>query len=158
MWDEIKLKNPIWHIDATGSIHKHLNGQKAPFLYSAVCHDRVKKQIIPVFEFITTVHTAESIAKHLTFAIARIEQNGTKNPFSVAPIIVMDFSFAIINAVLMSINKCTLTEFIKYSYDLIVLEKKDLKLFKTIVYLCSTHFLKSAIKKTKPFLIRLTKF
>ncbi len=91
MWDEIKLKNPIWHIDATGNIHKKLNQQKAPFLYSTVSHDRERKQIIPVFEFITTVHTSESIAKHLKYAIERIEQVGTKKPFLIAPIIVMDF-------------------------------------------------------------------
>ena len=150
MWDEIKLKNPIWHIDATGSIHKKLNQQKAPFLYSTVSHDRVKKQIIPVFEFITTVHTSESIAKHLKYAIERIEQVGTKKPFLIAPIIVMDFSFAIINAVMATINKHTLTEYIQYCFDLLIMDKKNLKTIKTIVYLCSTHFLKSIIKKTKP--------
>ncbi len=49
-----------------------------------------------------------------------------------------------------TINKHTLTEYIQYCFDLLIMDKKNLKTIKTIVYLCSTHFLKSIIKKTKP--------
>ncbi len=152
MWNIIKLKNPIWYIDATGSIHKKLNCQKAPFLYSAVCNDINKKQTISVFEFVTTSHTSESISKFITFAVNRIQQNpGKIQQFSLAPIVVMDFSFAILNGVLNSINKCSLTEYIQFCYELIFNKKTDLKMYPTFVYLCSTHFLKNIIKKTKPF-------
>jgi hypothetical protein len=152
MWNIIKLKNPVWYIDATGSIHKKLNFQKAPFLYSAVCNDIKNKQTISVFEFVTTSHTSESISKFITFAVNRIKQNpGKMQLFSLAPIVVMDFSFAILNGVLNSINKCSLTEYIQFCYELIFNNKTDLKMYPTFVYLCSTHFLKNIIKKTKPF-------
>ena len=43
MWSVIKVSNPVWFVDATGGVHSKVNGQKAPFLYSAVCHDEKKK-------------------------------------------------------------------------------------------------------------------
>ena len=152
MWNIIKSKNPIWYIDATGSIHKKLNSQKAPFLYSAVCNDAINKQTIPVFEFVTTSHTSESISKYIKFSVNRIQQNpGRGQLFSVAPIVVMDFSFAILNGVLDSINKCSLTEYIQFCFELIFNKKTDIKMYPTFIYLCSTHYLKNIIKKTKPF-------
>lgn len=149
MWSMIKQRDPIWYIDATGGVHVKINGQKATFLYSIVCHDVQRKQIIPVFEFITTSHTSESIAKYITYGISRINQNpGTDKVFSLAPIIVMDFSYAIINGVLNSCNNCSLTKYIDYCYNL--LKKNDFTNYMpTHIYLCSTHFLKSMIKKTK---------
>ena len=151
MWSIVKNKNPVWYFDATGSIHTKVNGQKAIFLYSAVCHDTVKKQIIPVFEFITTNHTGESIGKYISFAISKISQNiGSDKNFSIAPIIVTDFSFALINGAMNAINKCSLTYYIQYCYNLLV-NGDNLINMTTHLYLCSTHFLKSMIKKVKRF-------
>ena len=149
MWSVIKVSNPVWFVDATGGVHSKVNGQKAPFLYSAVCHDEKKKQIIPVFEFISTEHTGESIAKYMTFAISRIVQNTKSNePFSVAPVIVCDFSFALINGILKSVNHITLTDYIKYCFDILFQGNNSLYM-RTHIYLCSTHFLKSMIKKVR---------
>ena len=151
MWNVIKKKNPIWYIDATGSVHRKVNSQKAVFLYSTVCHDKQRKQIIPVFEFITTVHTAESLSKFITFAVSRIDQNNLLNKeISVAPIVVMDFSYAIVNAVLNSINKCSLTKYVDNCFNVLT-EIHQGEIMRTHVYLCSTDFLKSMIKKSKQF-------
>ncbi len=132
--------------------YKKIKLPESSILYSAVCNDINNKQTISVFEFVTTLHTSESISKFITFAVNRIQQNpGKIQQFSLAPIVVMDFSFAILNGVLNSINKCSLTEYIQFCYELIFNKKTDLKMYPTFVYLCSTHFLKNIIKKTKPF-------
>jgi hypothetical protein len=52
MWNIIKLKNPVWYIDATGGVHQKINGQKEIFIYRTVCHDENQKKIIPVFDFL----------------------------------------------------------------------------------------------------------
>ncbi len=91
MWNTIKLLNPVWYIDATGGVHQKINVQKEIFTYRTVCHDENQKKIIPDFDFLTTCHTSENLAKYLRYAVARIEQNFSKNsPLIVPPIIVMD--------------------------------------------------------------------
>jgi hypothetical protein len=140
MWNIIKLKNPVWYIDATGGVHQKINGQKEIFIYRTVCHDENQKKIIPVFDFLTTCHTGENLAKYLRYAVARIEQNFSKNsPLIVPPIIVMDFSYAIVNSILESINKCSLTEYLSYCSNVLVKENELLSK-QTHIYLCSTHF------------------
>ena len=51
MWEIIQKDNPVWYIDATGSILKDKPSEKEILLYSIVCHDHSKQNIITVAEF-----------------------------------------------------------------------------------------------------------
>ena len=59
-----------------------------------VSHDTINKQIIPIFEFLTTSHNQTNISKNLISARNFLEKSMSKNKFIVAPIIVTDFSWA----------------------------------------------------------------
>ena len=61
MWNFVKKKNAIFYFDATGGILKNIPGQKRPYLYSLVCHDKGKKLIIPVADFITTMNDTNTL-------------------------------------------------------------------------------------------------
>ena len=56
-------------------------------------------------------------------------------------IIVTDFSWALINAVLESFNKTNIYEFMDWAFNFISKKTKDFK-YPVIIYLCATHFLK----------------
>jgi hypothetical protein len=58
-------KNPVWNFDATGSVIVLISGQKKPLLYSLVMHDTDQHKILPVAEFVTTLHDAENISEYL---------------------------------------------------------------------------------------------
>jgi hypothetical protein len=51
MWEIIQQANPIWYIDATGSILKDKPNKKEVLLYSIVCYDRPRQNFIQVAEF-----------------------------------------------------------------------------------------------------------
>lgn len=55
MWEIIQKNNPIWYIDATGSILKDKLNRKEILLYSIVCYDRPKQNFIQVAEFFSGI-------------------------------------------------------------------------------------------------------
>ncbi|RNA20988.1 hypothetical protein BpHYR1_012960 [Brachionus plicatilis] len=63
------------------------------------------KQIIPLAELISTDQSSKSISIFFHFIYYNLEENTKKTQFSIAPIIVTDFSWASINAVLSVFNK-----------------------------------------------------
>ena len=113
-----------------------------------VSHDREKRQIIPISEFVSTGHTSLDISKYLQ-SINHLLEN---YKLSFAPLVVTDFSYSLINAVMDSVNKCSLVHYLNWCFDIFFKyrEEKTLRrVMKTRLILCSTHFLKSLIKKVK---------
>lgn len=100
IWAAIILRNPVWFFDPTGSVIKDIDGQKSPFLYSIVAHDPKTQTIVPAAEFITTSHTVTSICQNLILIKDTLEKYINKTSYVVAPIIVVNFSWALINSVL----------------------------------------------------------
>lgn len=158
MWQLIKKQNPVWYLDATGNIHKNVNSQNRLLFYTAVMHDIVNKQIIPFFDFISSSHTVFSITKYLNCAKNILSKITTLN--LIAPVIVCDFSWPLINSALLSFNNCTMNYYLKYTFSLLYKDNSNAKVIEmnndnsfkncnTYLYLCSTHFLKSMIKKSK---------
>ncbi|CAF0932078.1 unnamed protein product [Brachionus calyciflorus] len=152
IWKQVKFINPVWHFDSTGCIHKDVESQKKPFLYSIVFHDIENKNILPICEFISTDHTIRNISRFLKIFLDRLADFDNETEFKIAPIIVTDFSWALINSVLNIFNKMEIIEYLEFSFKRII-EKNNLDLRKltTRIYLCSTHFLKSLVKKVKKF-------
>ena len=64
-------------------------------------------------------------------------------------IIVTDQSWALINSVLKSFNNCDINHYINWCFSRTVNENFVGQCPNVILYLCSTHFLKNVIKKSK---------
>ena len=151
MWRLIQQNNPVWNFDATGTVIQNIKKQKKPLLYSLVVHDNLQKQIIPVAEFITTSHSINSIVSYLIMIKNILEQNiSLKTSYVVAPIIVVDHSWALIGAVLRAFNNTSVLMYLFIVFDIIVKkENKEVGMVLTKIYICSTHMLKIIITKTK---------
>ena len=80
-------------------------------------HDRKKKQILPVAEFITTDQSIKSISSYLHNIDYNIQENRKYKDLKIAPIIITDFSWALINSVLMVFNKMTIKEYLDWCFQ-----------------------------------------
>jgi hypothetical protein len=148
IWEKIEKENSIWFFDATGNVIRSVNRQKKPFLYSLTMHDVEHKSIVPFAEFVTTSHTQSNIAKYLTTIQTKLEETKTPLP----EIVVTDMSWALINASCISFNKCRIQNYLNWCYIYIydgVREEKFLKIIKTKLQLCSTHFIHNIAKNSK---------
>ncbi len=137
------------NFDATGSIFTPIKRQKKPFLYSLVFRDCRFNSIIPFADYISTSHDQINIAKFLTSIKIKIEQCTKER---VLPrIIVVDHSYALINSIMSSFNNLKIEIYLKWCFDSIFNNLWAIfnKLALVKVYLCSTHFLKNIIKKSK---------
>ena len=72
------------------------------------------------------------------------------NKFSIAPIIVVDFCWALLNSLISEYNKISIIKYLDLCFDIIVNENRNQN-FKIFVrpYICATHFLKTIINKAK---------
>ena len=139
---------PIWYFDATGSVHKQIKSQPKPFFYSLVFHDQKTKSIIPLAEFVTTDRSSSNISKYLAHIFNLIDNHAGINCKRVAPIIVTDFSWALIYSVLKEFNSSTIINYLNWCFQILVYYQNNQNisnLFRTRIYLCSTHFLKNMI-------------
>jgi hypothetical protein len=67
----------------------------------------MEEENLPVCEFVTTIHTSWAVCHHLEHLTVTCDQ---------PKVVVTDFSYAIINAVLMVFNKCDLTMCLKVTF------------------------------------------
>jgi hypothetical protein len=159
-----QIRNPIWNFDATGSILKPIKNQKKPYLYSIVSYDPQNHINIPFCEWFSTSHSQSSISQFL-FTLKNIllkyaSISTKKLLFKFAPIVVTDFSFALLNSVLVVFNcemrrrtddnKHEMLVYLEIAFELLVLNKNDrFENLITLIYICSTHYLYNFIKKVK---------
>jgi hypothetical protein len=122
---------------------KNRNTIDALFIFNSLSRC-VYKSIITVAEFFTTSHSSLSITNELNFIrdtlITKIVSIKKK---PLAPVVVTDFSWALINAVINSLNKCSILQYLNWSFDYLVLKKQNLaNVMPVILYLCAVHFLR----------------
>jgi hypothetical protein len=155
MWSNVKSDFPILFFDSTGTISKNIANQSDPYLYSMTFYDKKSKKYIPFFEFITTEQSQKSVSQYLTsafFVISDYSNAVSRNRNFSGTITVTDNSTVLINSVLEVYNKCTLAQYIQWTYNILLGFKnyrKYLDLMNTIIYICSTHFFNNIRKKTK---------
>jgi hypothetical protein len=58
------MLDPIWFFDGTGQIIKKPDQNDSHF-FSVIAHDSSNKKFIPVFEFVSTDHTASQLSYYL---------------------------------------------------------------------------------------------
>ena len=131
---------------------KKIDNQSAPFIYSLVFHDKDRKIILPLAEFISTAHDSHTISTYLSKIKDDLERSIPKNGFQIAPFICTDFSWSLLNAVCKVFNSCDFDFYIKWCYEMMFKRTKSLIIYqcmKVILHLCGAHFLKLIIKKVR---------
>ena len=153
MWATVQETDPICYLDATGNIIQKVTQQTAPFLYSLVFHDKGKKFIFPVAEFISTGHDSQTISAYLTLIKIELQRTIPKSfSFKIAPIIVTDFCWGQINAVMSVFNNCEADVYVNWCFEILLRKKTStifLNVMKVILHICSAHFIKLIIKKVR---------
>jgi hypothetical protein len=84
-----------------------------------------------------------------------LENNISKKRKPLPKVVVTDQSFAIINSLSETFNNCTISQYLDWTFDLLL--KKSNNTFSNttipvILYLCATHFLKNIVIKTNEIL------
>jgi hypothetical protein len=114
-----------------------------------VFHDKALKEIVPLFDFISTCHKGVTIENILNLAWVNMQIYGEIDqikPFG----IVTDFSFSLINSILSIFNKTNINEYLDICYEYLVENDMEaLNKIKVRSFLCATHFLKMIIDKTR---------
>ena len=81
-------------------------------------HDDRNKLLIPIADFISCCQNETWISKNLFYIKSLLFHNiSNKKKYVIAPIIVTDFSFALINHIHLAFNGCSLLQYIKWTFD-----------------------------------------
>lgn len=112
-------------------------------LYSFVVRDIENELVLPIAEFHTTSHSSVNIEEYLHRINHLIESNSSSSLSILPRIIVVDFSWASIHAILSQFNKCQISHYLNLCYKLLV--EKEIKEFSLPVkvnrkFLYSFHF------------------
>ena len=84
-------------------------------------HDRIEKKILPLAEFVTTSHIADNISEFLNIIKNQIISKIPKRlPFRLAPIIVTDFGWVLINSVMNSFNNSNIKRYIDWCFKILL--------------------------------------
>ena len=112
------------------------------------------KNILPVAQFFTTEHTTLSISRFLMSINNTFKHchKSSTDSFSIAPVIVTDESWAMINAINQIFNNVSTANYIMWTFQAIVEYPLnfDISLALNVSpILCHVHFLKNAVRKVK---------
>ncbi len=108
-------------------------------------HDFINNKIIPAFEFITNQHSESNIKTFLSRVKDYYEDE-------IAPFMVVDESWASINAICTVFNSCDILSYINWTWDLLMTQTKETHnkfecFIKTRIILCHVHLLKNFLYK-----------
>ncbi|CAF1034897.1 unnamed protein product, partial [Brachionus calyciflorus] len=121
IWTIIQKETPIWFFDATGCILKDIPCQSKSILFSIVCHDTFKKVIIPFADFFSNSLSTRTISNFLGEIKDLIERNVDSRVENKYPkVVVLDFTWANINAFLETFNRVTIFQYLIWAEELII--------------------------------------
>lgn len=136
------------HFDSTGSVVRKFEEQKDPYFYCCI----LAGVDIPVFEFVTTDHRKLSIRDKLAIFLAACQQVNNNTPV-LPKVVVTDFSYAMINAVLEACNTMTLKDYLRATFN--TLRSSTTVLTFTIIALCNAHMLKAISNRFVAIIIHI---
>ncbi|CAL1672559.1 unnamed protein product [Lasius platythorax] len=138
------------HLDATKRVVAKALNSRGPVMYYALTIPVSKKfGSLPVAEFISSVHSVLHIAYFLSTFTTAIRKRTSRE--LVVNKIEVDFSIALIQAVLKSFNNMNLSKYLEETYKLRSESVSSIPNF-TIVHVCSTHILRTVKRKGKELL------
>lgn len=134
------LMKPVLQLDATGKlVRKTLTSTKRVFYYAGVVNIPSNERLFPLFEMISCNHDGTTIANWLlkfkSFCLSTIKK------WPVFRAVVIDFSFAFINAVCLAWNSMEMKDYLNLTFEVAVGEK-ELPDNITPIHLCCFHILK----------------
>lgn len=134
------FKEAILHLDATGSIIRHpCKENKRVYYYAGVIQIPLTKRVCPIFEMVTSNHDAGSISAWLfNFKLYYLTN---KNRWPAFTRVVVDFSFAFINAVILAWNNIDLSTYLQVTFEF-VHQNKELPPNFIFIHLCCFHIFK----------------
>lgn len=141
----------IVHFDATGKVlAQPPDVEKRIFYYCMIIPGSVsdKKPSIPALEFITSGHSVRNICANLDIFVENLRKNTTIWPL--IDLVEVDFSKALIQATCKSFNNFDIQIYLDKCFLQFENPEIDQTPFTTI-HVCSSHLIKSAIKRIKNF-------
>lgn len=139
-------KARILSIDATGNVVKNIGGRA--FYYSGVFRSELTNEIIPALQFFSCRHDVANITNVLNLFMRELRLfSGLDNPLT---LVVIDFSFALMNSVSLSLNNCSLIIYLDLAYMQFI-ENKPLPIKLTCLASCSVHVIKFFSDQLKVF-------
>ena len=143
----LQNKARIVSLDATGNVTKSKGSTKRQFYYSMVYRSEISNEIVPLSEFISSSHDINNLSTLLSICSRELKKStGQSNSIDV---IVIDFSFALINSASLAFNQCNLFCYLQLWYQKFVKnELENINL--TIIASCSVHVIKFFSDKIQP--------
>lgn len=134
------------YLDATGSIIANPpNVKKQIYYYALVLPGSYRYGPLPLLEFISEVHSVPYISRPLSVFNHSIQQMTSRN--LVIDKIETDFSLALIQAALKAFNNgMSLSSYLNLMYEFMQENTEKEQTF-TYIHVCSSHFIKTTIKK-----------
>lgn len=158
-----KTKNIFLYLDSTGSVIRPPKWiKKGSIYYYALVIPGHKKSPVPIAEFISSSHDIPSICYFLSKFIHGLKSVSNLDSNKIIKKIETDFSLALIQAVLLSVNKINLKRYLDLAYQEIFLEKDSFDEL-TLIHVCSAHVINNVKKrffgfvKNKNFRIKATR-
>ncbi|CAF4883505.1 unnamed protein product [Rotaria socialis] len=112
----LSVKDSYIYVDATGSVVKALQDQKKPYLYLMCFKDgQDSSNLLPLAGALLTDHTTASIASWLLKVRHSIAV--THGRFLRPSYIVIDFSPALLNALLLSMNQTNIHSYLRWCFN-----------------------------------------
>ena len=155
----LQNKTRIVSIDATGNVVNSKSGKifqnlpentalanKRQFYYTAVYRSELSQEIVPIFQFIASDHDVASLSSIFNIFARKLRLFASKE--SPIDVIVVDFSFSLMNSVSVAFNGCSLPIYLDYAHRKFALNLEIL-IELTIIASCSTHIIKFFSDKLK---------
>lgn len=137
------LRRPLpvtLYLDATGGVVQKIPDQNKQVLYYALVLPGMgkNKPPLPVTEMVTNSHSIPSIS-HWLLEFKRKLSYTTKRRIAQVE---TDYSWALINSVLLSFNKENISVYLDRAFELVSGQTETIPSF-TVLHLCSAHILKA---------------
>ncbi|KYN06047.1 Ubiquitin-like-specific protease ESD4 [Cyphomyrmex costatus] len=136
------------YFDATGSIFLQPPDSPKRVFYYCVVTPGGDSVPVAVLEFITCGHDVYSIEKNLELFVSALKKMTTSRPL--VSQVEVDFSKAMLQATCKAFNNMDLSFYLQYTWERVHGSNKY-EYPITIIHICSSHFIKAGIKRTKQF-------
>jgi len=135
------------YLDATGAlIDRPIGTDKKVYLYSLILPGDSEKGHFPVAEFISSMHSVPYITLFLSLVDHALKKLSTRS--IIIDKIETDFSLALLQSACLSFNKMSLM-----NYLTVIFNKHEnnerLEHGFTVIHICSSHLVKTVLRKSK---------
>ena len=131
-------------VDATGNITRSTDTKRKQFYYSIVYRNMLNNEIMPVMQSICSNHDISNLSNIFNLFSRELKISSNKN--NPVELITIDFSFALMNAISLAFNGCSLYLYLEQAYRKFVLNEP---INLTVIASCSVHIFKFVCDKLK---------